>query len=219
MLAQSPTPVQPTATIKNCRTQVYSEVLKTQTCSSCEAGYYLAVDSLSCPACLAGCASCSTGVTCAYCKSGFFLVGQACTACEEGCDTCTSIKSCSRCIIGYALVGASCGRCMMDNCHRCSSLTNCDECSAGYTADRRQNSSEIASCSTFGSSVLIMVIGILMIIAIGYALHYYVKNCHQHGGRVVRRGHRNTALPALSSDDAHIDDYDGEYQNCEAEDH
>ena len=132
LLAQSPTPVQPTTTIKNCQTQVYNETLKAQTCTSCEIGYFIAQDKLSCSTCTPGCASCSSNTQCTSCVAGYFLVSNSCQRCRPGCVTCQTSTSCTRCEEGYILRGDSCETCPIFRCEVCASAYSCNRCAPGY---------------------------------------------------------------------------------------
>src|SRR3990167_3709182 len=78
--AQTPTPSQP-STIQNCQTETLDSTGKFKICTACNVGHYISPDKLSCPQCVAGCASCDRGESCLRCYNGFYMLNLPWKAC------------------------------------------------------------------------------------------------------------------------------------------
>src|SRR3990167_6671844 len=161
--AQTPTPSQP-STIQNCQTETLDSTGKFKICTACNVGHYISPDKLSCPQCVAGCASCTQSDNCTSCNNGFYLSAFACKACITGCASCSSGTTCSQCSGGYYSSSSTCRKCDVQNCQRCTSSTSCSECFSGYsvvtsTSKSGTTSRTTYSCQTPGSIAL----GIILI--------------------------------------------------------
>jgi len=118
-------------------------------CASCNKGFYLLANSLSCGACAIGCQVCTGPTVCTTCATSFILnagvcecqtsallyfTPNTCTSCSTinpKCISCTSnaplTTTCTSCVSGYYPSGISCLACSL-HCTTCTSSTNCVLC-------------------------------------------------------------------------------------------
>lgn len=138
----------------------------TDTCTACQAGYYLATSgttSDTCQPCAAATYSGSTGtVQCTACGAGYYgtstgstTFNQACTACQAGTYSSVSIAtSCQPC--GAGRWGNETARISRDQCHLCPAGTynnqsiitdssQCAKCGTGYFSSE-QGAESINTC-------------------------------------------------------------------------
>jgi len=114
--------------IQNCLTDNFVGWSMTYTCTSCDVGYTLSADGLSCTGgCISLCSSCTDSTTCSACQSSAYLtaslicvtlcpigfwgstVDNKCYTCDSSCYTCdTSSTYCTACDSGANLVNNQC---------------------------------------------------------------------------------------------------------------
>ena len=112
------------------------------TCSKCDAGFYLSTPSYLCNQCMTGCNACTSSTTCTSCYPGYYYVTTpsiSCTKCASQCSTCTS-TGCSTCASGFKMIGST--------CTACTSSNSANECNCPLGSFWNNNTALCANCPT-----------------------------------------------------------------------
>lgn len=120
------------------------------TCTACNIGYFLNVQSLQCQSCsMMGCGACFNASVCLSCLQGYSLTSTyTCVVrCIYPCATCTATNptQCTSCVNGFSQDPTNSNSCV-SNVNTCNGGSNCTVCPFGYNLLTNNGSQTCVQC-------------------------------------------------------------------------